>query len=191
MFVLYDHDTHTNVHEKGIMHWRRWRVCGVESLVWFLAATHSPTLFGWASASVQPKSLADKVKTPVWLVDPASIEAWRLEFCRCKLHLSERFGRRQPVEPKQGFGDSNWKLARRPLTPQRDVLALCRWLRCISEAGSLSWEPLVSPLPTWRPLLARGNLEGCAETLMKAKDGWRRLGLEDRISALGARFTVN
>jgi len=65
MFVLHDHDTHTNVHEKGIMHLEKMAgKCGVESLVWhFLAATaFADIVWLGQSASVQPQSLADKVE---------------------------------------------------------------------------------------------------------------------------------
>ena len=44
--------THTNVHEKGIMHLEKMAgKCGVESLVWhFLAATAFADIVGWAKA---------------------------------------------------------------------------------------------------------------------------------------------
>ena len=175
--------------------WRRWR----ESVVlspWFGTSwrrLHSPTLFGWAKAlQSNHNHWPTRLKTPVWRVDPASIEAWRLELLSDASCISRKdLGAGSRLNPNKASAIPTRKLARRSLTPQRDVLALCRWLRCISEAGrflelgtSLGVTSAYAASVGWRV----ETWEGCAETLMKAKDGWRRLGLEDRISALRGSF---
>ena len=78
------------------------------------------------------------------------------------------------------------RLAQRSLTPERDVHALCRWLRCIGKEGrflelgtslgvtaaymaSVGWS-----VETW---------EGCPQTLMKAQEGWRLMGLDAHVQS--------
>ena len=143
-------------------------------------------LFLWGRAlQSNPKHWPTPVKQQTWRVNPTEIEAWRRDLsmdesriARTDLGAGSRgvSGKPLTVQTKD--------LARRSLTPMRDVLALCRWLRCISPEGKLL--ELGTSLGVTAAYVAStgwcvDTWEGCPQTLAKAREGWVRLGLSDCI----------
>ena len=154
---------------------------------------HSPTLFLWGRAlQSNPKHWPETCRELSWRVDPSLIEAWRAALKRNPTWMSRTdlgAGQRRTGLKKNTLQVS--ELARRSLTPEQDVLAICRWLKCLKPKGrflelgtslgvttayvaSAGWE-----VETW---------EGCNETLNVAREGWKCLSLDDVISAKHGSF---
>ena len=143
-------------------------------------------LFLWGRAlQSNPKHWPTPVKQQTWRVNPTEIEGLRRDLsmdesriARTDLGAGSRgvSGKPSTVQTKD--------LARRSLTPMRDVMALCRWLRCISPEGKFL--ELGTSLGVTAAYVAStgwcvDTWEGCPQTLAKAREGWVRLGLSDCI----------
>lgn len=170
--------------------WSRWRESAL--LAPFFGVSwrrlHSPTLFLWGRAlqSNQRHWPAHVARQP-WIVEPQIIEAWREELLSDSSFISRTdLGAGSRLDSSQRVEVRTSALARRSLTTHRDVLALCRWLRCISFEGKFL--ELGTSLGVTSAYVASCHWsvetwEGCPQTLDKARAGWCKLGLEDRINS--------
>ena len=170
--------------------WCRWRQSAVMSRFFGTSwrRLHSPTLFLWGRAlQSNPRHWPIPRSQETWLVQPVAIEAWRRDLLldsswidRTDLGAGSRGVNGKPSKAR--IKD----LARRSLTPPRDVLALCRWLRCIAPTGRFL-ELGTSLGVTAAHVASAGwsveTWEGCPQTLCKAREGWVRLGLIDLIQS--------
>ena len=170
--------------------WKRWRESAVLAPLFGMSwrQLHSPTLFLWGRAlQSNRRHWPAHVSSQPWIVEPHVIEAWRQELLsdssfisRTDLGAGSRLDSIKRVEVRTSV------LARRSLTPKRDVLALCRWLRCISGQGNFL--ELGTSLGITSAYVASSHWsvetwEGCPQTLEKAQEGWRKLGLDHRINS--------
>lgn len=170
--------------------WSRWRQSALMSRFFGTSwrRLHSPTLFLWARAlQSNPRHWPTPRNQETWLVNPVAIEAWRRDLLldsswidRTDLGAGSRGVSGKPSTAR--IKD----LARRSLTPARDVLALCRWLRCISPKGrflelgtSLGVTAAHVASAGWRV----ETWEGCPLTLSKAREGWKHLGLHHLVQS--------
>ena len=171
-------------------HWSRLRESAVLAPLFGMSwrRLHSPMLFLWGRAlQSNSRHWPNPVKQQTWRVDPADIEAWRRDLLldTSRIERTDLGAGSRGTSKKPSTVQIN-DMARRSLTSSRDVLALCRWLRCISPEGrflelgtslgvtaayvaSVGWH-----VDTW---------EGCPETLNKAQVGWGLLGLSDHIQS--------
>ena len=145
-------------------------------------------LFLWGRAlQSNPKHWPTPVKQQTWRVSPADIEAWRRDLLldtSCIERLDLGAGSRGVAGKPSTVQTKN--LARRSLTSARDALALCRWLQCISPNGRFL--ELGTSLGVTAAYVASSGWcvdtwEGCPQTLVKAREGWVRLGLSDGIQS--------
>lgn len=171
-------------------HWSRLRESAVLAPLFGMSwrRLHSPMLFLWGRAlQSNPRHWPNPVKQQTWRLDPADIEAWRRDLLLDTSQIERtdlgagsrrRSGRPSTIRTKD--------LALRSLTPPSDVSALCRWLRCISPDGKFL--ELGTSLGVTAAYVASSGWcvdtwEGCPQTLAKAREGWSRLGLSDRIQS--------
>ena len=149
---------------------------------------HSPTLYQWARAlQPNPKHWPKPVAKQRWSCDPAEIE-------RLRQHLARDVTRIQKTDLGAGSRTSKQRqthlvvgaIARQSLTPREDIQAMCRWLSCVETSGRFL--ELGTSLGTTSAMVAAlgwsvETWEGCPQTLEKAKEGWKNLGLDRAIDA--------
>ena len=153
---------------------------------------HSPTLFLWGRAlQSNPRHWPANLEPEGWLVQPTTIEGWRQELLRDSQWIERKdLGAGSRHSSRKHAAIQIKDLAHRSLTSSKDVLALCRWLRCLSTTGSFL--ELGTSLGVTAAYVASvgwrvETWEGCQQTLSQARDGWGRLGLDGCIqSKLGA-----
>lgn len=171
-------------------HWSRLRESAVLAPLFGMSwrRLHSPLLYLWGRAlQSNPKHWPNPVKQQAWKVDPADIESWRCDLLRDESRIAR-------IDLGAGSRGVSMKsstvrvkdLARRSLTPHRDVLALCRWLGCIAPEGKFL--ELGTSLGVTAAYVASSGWhvdtwEGCPQTLAKAQEGWRQLGMGDRVQS--------
>ena len=171
-------------------HWRRWResvvLAPLAGISW--RRLHSPMLFLWARAlQSNARHWPKQVEPQTWRVEPARIEQWR----QALLSDSSMLVRTDLGAGSRGLTThevaiQTRRLAQRSLTPERDVHALCRWLRCIGKEGRFL--ELGTSLGVTAAYVASAGWsvetwEGCPQTLMKAQEGWRLMGLDAHVQS--------
>ena len=96
-----------------------------------------PTLFLWGRAlQSNPRHWPTNLELEGWLVQPTTIEGWRQELCVTHNGSKEKIWAPAAGTAPESTRRFKSKTAHRSLTSSKDVLALCRWLRCLSTTGS-------------------------------------------------------
>ena len=179
-------------------HWSRWRETSVLASLFGTSwrRLHSPTLFLWARAlQPSPRHWPETSRELSWRVSPSLIEVWRSALKRNTTWMSRTdlgAGQRRTGKKKDTVQVA--ELAKRSLTPESDVLAICRWLKCLKPEGSFL--ELGTSLGVTSAYVASvgwrvETWEGCEETLRIAREGWNHLGLDGVISARRGLFSLS
>ena len=156
---------------------------------------HSPTMFGWGR-SLQSREVhwPQEVVHGMTMLNEAQLLQARHELLRSAdvlehedLGAGSRVWGKRSTKRRRRVSD----VAKQSLTPHVDLMAMCRWL-CMLQ-GDRTFLELGTCLGLTSAAISRlgwqvETWEGCAQTLERAHEVWRELGVEQGIRSRRGDF---